>query len=65
VSSVLVGETIAALETPVGFDGVDLRPFLLDTSGRIILVIGYNGTDYVPLKVNALGQLEVECKGTA
>lgn len=61
--SELVGETIAEIETPVGCDGTAMRPVLLDTSGRIIMLIGYNGSDYVPLTVNALGQLEVECKG--
>jgi len=65
VASELVGETLAEIETPVGYDSEEFLPFIVDSLGRIILLLGWDGSTAVPLKVNTSGQLEVECKGAA
>jgi len=61
----IIGNTIGEVETPLLSDGSDMYPLFLDTSGRVIALVGWDGSQYVPLKTNATGQLEVEVKGAA
>ena len=61
----VASETIGELTVLLVTDGSNFYTMLMDSLGRMITLLGYNGSAYLPLATNASGQLIVECVGSA
>lgn len=68
MTSTLSGETLGAIVTPIGHDGTNFRPLLLDSSGRVIVagpasgqfparLYVWNGTEWAVVAAHSTGQL--------
>ena len=59
----VVGYTLGQILTLIGFDLTSFRPVLVDDSGRVEGLLGWDGTNYHLLKTDADGRLLVVCVG--
>ena len=57
-------DTLGEIETIVVGDITDFYALGCNADGAVIMLVGWDGTNYRVLKVNSQGQLEVECKGS-